>query len=229
MNTTDSAGNVQQVGSLFLTLGQNLVEEATVVTTGYSGQFGGAAGGNINYITKSGTSQFHGNAEYWWNGTVLNANNWFNKANGIGRPLDIANQWAGSLGGPVKRDKIFFFFDNEGLRVIVPQSFFDIHAPSSQFEDSTLKNIENDSRFGPNSATYAFYRKMFRLYDAASSAHPTAPGVVGDPLGCGDFKDPNDPPRAGTRRRALRGAFQRNPGSSKSGDADFGPPRLECG
>jgi hypothetical protein len=53
MNTTDTAGNVQQVGSLFLTLGQNLVQEATVVTTGYSGQFGGAAGGNINYVTQS--------------------------------------------------------------------------------------------------------------------------------------------------------------------------------
>src|SRR5262249_18064982 len=194
MNTTDSLGNLQPSGSLSLTLGQNLVEEATVVTTGYSGTFGGAAGGNINYVTKSGTSQFHGNAEYWYNNRVLNANNWFNKANGIGRPLDTANQWAGSLGGAIKKEKLFFFFDNEGLQVSVPQYFFDIHAPSPEFEDATLKNIANDSRFGLNSATYAFYRKMFSLYDAASSAHPTAPGVTGDPtgLGCGAFQDPND-------------------------------------
>jgi hypothetical protein len=195
MNTTDSMGNLQSSGSLSLTLGQNLVDEATVVTTGYSGQFGGAAGGNINYVTKSGTGQFHGNAQYWYNNRVLNANNWFNKANGSPRPLDTANQWAGSLGGPIKREKLFFFFDNEGLRVSVPQYFFDIHAPSPEFEDATLKNIANDSRFGQNSATYSFYRKMFSLYDAASSAHPTAPGVTGDPtgLGCGTFLDPNDP------------------------------------
>jgi len=192
MNNTDTAGNVQPVGSLFLALGQNLVEEATIVTTGYSGQFGGAAGGNINYITKSGTSKFHGNAQYWWNGRVLNANMWFDKANGLPRPFDIANQWAGSVGGPIKKGKLFFF-DNEGLRVTVPQTFFDIHAPSPQFEDATLKNIEHDSRFGLNSATYSFYRKMFGLYDAASSAHPTAPGEVGDPVGCGSFQDPNDP------------------------------------
>src|SRR5215470_7314435 len=67
MNMTDSMGNLQSSGSLSLTLGQNLVDEATVVTTGYSGQFGGAAGGNINYVTKSGTGQFHGNAQYWYN------------------------------------------------------------------------------------------------------------------------------------------------------------------
>jgi hypothetical protein len=195
MNTTDSLGNLQQSGSLSLTLGQNLVEEATVVTTGYSGQFGGAAGGNINYVTKSGTSQFHGNAQYWYNNRVLNANSWLNKAAGNARPLDTANQWAGSLGGPIKREKLFFFLDNEGLRVSVPQYFFDIHAPSPEFEDATLKNIANDSRFGLNSATYSFYRKMFSLYDAASGAHPTAPGQFGDPtgLGCGSFQDPNDP------------------------------------
>jgi len=49
-------------GVLGLLLGQNQIQEATVVSTGYSGQFGNAAGGNINYLTKSGSNQFHGNA-----------------------------------------------------------------------------------------------------------------------------------------------------------------------
>src|SRR5205814_345192 len=84
-----------QTGVLGLLLGQNQVQEATVVSTGYSGQFGNAAGGNINFITKSGNNQFHGNAQYYWNGGVLNAKDWFNNALDFPRPFDIANQWAG--------------------------------------------------------------------------------------------------------------------------------------
>src|SRR5215467_2974065 len=142
MNDSDNGMNVQYTGSLFLLLGQNQIQEATVVTTGYSGQFGGAAGGNINYITKSGSNQFHGNAQYYWNGRILNANDYFIKATGGARPFDIANQWAGSIGGPIKKDKLFFFLDNEGLHVIIPQLFFDIHAPSPQFEAATMSNID---------------------------------------------------------------------------------------
>ena len=97
-------------GVLGLLLGQNQVQEATVVSTGYSGQFGNAAGGNINYITKSGSNQFHGNAQYYWNGRVLNANDWFNNAFGFPRPFDIANQWAGSFGGPIKKGQAVFLF-----------------------------------------------------------------------------------------------------------------------
>ena len=53
MNTNDNAVNQSQSGSVGLALGQNQIQEATIASTGYSGQFGGAAGGNINYITKS--------------------------------------------------------------------------------------------------------------------------------------------------------------------------------
>ena len=83
MNDNDNAFNLSQIGALILLLGQNQIQEATVVSTGYSGQFGGAAGGNVNYITKSGNNQFHGNAQYYWNGRVFNANDWFNKAFGV--------------------------------------------------------------------------------------------------------------------------------------------------
>jgi hypothetical protein len=66
MNNNDNAGNFWQAGALYLRLGQNQIQEATVVSTGYSGQVGGAAGGNINYVTKSGSNQLHGNAQYYW-------------------------------------------------------------------------------------------------------------------------------------------------------------------
>ncbi len=74
MNDNDNGLNLNLVGSLNLLLGQNQVQEATVVTNGYSAQFGGAGGANINYITKSGADDFHGNTKYYWNGRAINAN-----------------------------------------------------------------------------------------------------------------------------------------------------------
>jgi hypothetical protein len=169
-------------GVLGLLLGQNQVQEATVVSTGYSGQFGNAAGGNINYVTKSGSNDFHGNAQYYWNGRVFNANDWFNKALGNPRPFDIANQWAGSFGGPIRKNKLFFFFDSEGLRVLIP-TVAQVLIPSLRFEAATIANI--DSRFGAASASDAFYKQIFGLYNAAPGASSAASGgfVPGD-LGC---------------------------------------------
>jgi Carboxypeptidase regulatory-like domain len=186
MSITDNAQNFVAGGSLGLTLGQNQIEETTVVSTGYSGQFGEAAGGNINYITKSGSNEFHGNAQYYWNGRVLNANDWFNKALGGPRPFSIANQWAGSFGGPISKDRVFFFADTEGLRLLIPQVFL-VTIPSPQFKSATIANI--DSRFGSTSASDAFYKEIFNLYDAAPGTNTVIQGgpSSSDPLGCSGF------------------------------------------
>ena len=97
-----------------------MLQEATVISNAYSGQYGQQAGAQVNYVTKSGTNQFHGNAIYWWTGRAMNANDWFNNLNGTPRPFANNNQWAASVGGPIKKDKLFFFADTEGLRYIVP-------------------------------------------------------------------------------------------------------------
>jgi hypothetical protein len=190
MNENDNGINLSVAGALFLFLGQNQIQEATVISTGYSGQFGGAAGGDVNYITKSGTNDFHGNALYYWNGRALNANDWFLNAAGKPRSFDIANQWAASLGGPIKRDKLFFFLDTEGLRVLIPQVFF-VTIPSPQFEAATIENI--DSRFGSNSPSGAFYKGIFNLYNDAPGASSAIPGGFSatDPLGCAGFSGPD--------------------------------------
>jgi hypothetical protein len=188
MNNNDNGVNRSLNGALGLALGQNQIQETTVVTTGYSGQFGGAAGGNINYISKSGSNGFHGNAQYYWNGRVLNANDWFSNAFGNPRPFDTANQWAGSLGGPIRKGKLFFFFDSEGLRLILPQ-VFPVVIPSPQFEAATIANIDADPRFGPASATDEFYKKIFSLYNAAPGASSARLGGLSptDPTGCAGF------------------------------------------
>jgi hypothetical protein len=194
ISITDNYLNAVRGGPLGLTLGANQTEEATVVTSAYLGQFGGAAGGNINYVTKSGGNAFHGNAQYYWNGTSLNANDWFNKAFGNPRPLSIANQWAGSLGGPIRKDKLFFFFDTEGLRLVIPQVLFTL-IPTPEFEAATIANIDSELdsngqlRFGPGSATEQFYRRIFDLYDNTPGADRAVNGAFGDPLVCTGFQD----------------------------------------
>jgi|SRR5579864_449828 len=192
LNVTDNSYNVQLVGALFLLLGENQIQEATVVSTGYSGQFGGAAGANVNYFTKSGTNEFHGNAQYYWNGRILNANDWFNKALNKPRPFSIANQWAGSFGGPIRKNKLFAFFDTEGLQLLIPQNFF-VTIPSSEFEVATIANI--DSRFGSSSASDTFYKKIFNLYNGTPGSSSASPGGFdpGDPTGCTRFVGPAGP------------------------------------
>ena len=190
MNYTDIVGNTNPTGDSNLFLGTNQVQEATIVSSGYSGQIGVLAGANVNYITKSGGNQFHGNALYYWNGQTLNANNWFNNATGEPRPFDNANQWAGSIGGPIKKDRLFFFVDTEGLRLLVPQ-VTQVVLPSPQFEAATIANI--DSKFGPTSASDAFYKQMFSLYNGAPGAKRAVPGGISpsDPTGCTGFMGPN--------------------------------------
>jgi Carboxypeptidase regulatory-like domain len=188
MNDNDNGFGLNNTGSLNLLLGQNQVQEATVVSIGYSGQFGGSAGGSVNFITKSGSNMLHGNAQYYWNGTALNANSWLNNATGLPRPVDNANQWAASLGGPVKKDKLFFFLDTEGLALLLPQIFF-VAIPSPQFESATITNV--DLRFGSTSASDALYKRIFSLYNGAAGASSAQPGGWSphtDPTGCTGFQ-----------------------------------------
>ncbi len=179
----DDAGHLNFTGVTGMLLGQNEIQEATVVSDGYSGHFGTDAGSYVNYVTKSGANDFHGNAKYFWNGSVLNATDWITKAFGNPRPFDIANQWAASVGGPIRKNRLFFFFDTEGLRVLLP-SPVQVILPSPQFEAATIANI--DSIFGSASASDAFYKQMFSLYNQTSGIAAATPGSFADPLGCLD-------------------------------------------
>src|SRR5579859_5733395 len=105
MDENDPFLNLNNSGATNLLLGQNDIDQATVVNNGYSGQYGGLAGANVNYITKSGSDKFHGNAIYWWNGRTMNANNYFLNRGGLPRSFDNVNEWAASLGGPIRKDK----------------------------------------------------------------------------------------------------------------------------
>ncbi|HWO32316.1 MAG TPA: carboxypeptidase regulatory-like domain-containing protein, partial [Candidatus Acidoferrum sp.] len=163
MDENDPFLNLNNSGATNLLLGQNDIDQATVVNNGYSGQYGGLAGANVNYVTKSGSDKWHGNTIYWWNGRTMNANNYFNNLTGTPRPFDNANQWAASLGGPIRKDKTFFFVNTEGVRVLLPTST-KVNIPSPQFEAATLTHLLTSP------ASIPFYNGLFSLWNNASGA-----------------------------------------------------------
>jgi len=191
MYDNDPFLNLNNSGATNLLLGQNEVAEATVVTNGYSGQYGGFVGANVNYITKSGSNNWHGNANYWWNGRVMNANDYFH-TNYQDQALDQkrgfvnANQYAGSFGGPIWKNKAFFFFNYEGLRVLIPVSNVDLHAPTQAFETAITDNL---TAVGLTQSV-PFYQKMFTIWNGAKNYSNSSPGYAGgdaygDTTGCG--------------------------------------------
>jgi hypothetical protein len=181
MYDNDPFLNVNNSGATNLLLGNNEVQEATVVTNGYSGQYGGFAGANVNYITKSGSNKWHGNTNYYWDGRVMNANNFFNVGNDSPRPFVNANQYAASFGGPIKKDKAFFFWNYEGLRVILPTSQ-QVITPTQGFENYITDNLNNTGL----SQSVPFYNQMFGLYNNAIGISRAVPGVPteADTSGC---------------------------------------------
>ncbi|HET7207815.1 MAG TPA: TonB-dependent receptor [Terriglobales bacterium] len=92
------------------------VQEFRILTNNYDAQYGRTSGGIVNQVIKSGTNSFHGDAFEFWRNDVLNANDFFLNAAGVPRSSFKRNLFGGSLGGPVKKDKVFFFGSYEGSR-----------------------------------------------------------------------------------------------------------------
>jgi hypothetical protein len=102
---------------------QDAVAEFRVQTNGNDAEYGRYSGGVINLTTRSGTNEFHGTAYEFLRNKVLNANNWFNNDTGTPRAAFTQNQYGVSLGGPIKKDKLFFFFNYEGFALRQGETF----------------------------------------------------------------------------------------------------------
>lgn len=92
------------------------IQEFKVQTSLYDAQFGRNGGANVNLVTRSGTAHFHGSLFEFLRNDDLNANDFFFNRNGTARPVLKQNQFGGTLGGPIIRDKTFFFFGYQGTR-----------------------------------------------------------------------------------------------------------------
>jgi Carboxypeptidase regulatory-like domain/TonB-dependent Receptor Plug Domain len=99
--------------ALHVNLGVDAIREFSVLTNSYSAEYGGGSGGIINAITKSGTNGIHGSGFYFIRNSALDARNFFDLGN---IPPFRRSQFGGSVGGPIKKNKTFFFTNYEGLR-----------------------------------------------------------------------------------------------------------------
>ena len=92
------------------------VEEFRITTTNGNADVGRSSGAQISLVTKSGTNKFHGSAYYFYRPTGFSANNFFNNLAGVERPSLARDVYGGAIGGPIKSDKLFFFYAFEGQK-----------------------------------------------------------------------------------------------------------------
>jgi hypothetical protein len=108
------------------------VQEFRLDTNNYSAEYGRAAGAVINASVRSGTNQFHGAAWEFLRNTKLNATGFFQPVGGT-KPVLMQNQFGGAFGGPVRKDKLFFFVDYEGGRIVSrTPSFLSLPTPNQK-------------------------------------------------------------------------------------------------
>ena len=184
LETNDPLTNLNSGLSTNLVLGLNSISEVTVNTLSYSVDQGRYGASQVNYVTKSGTNQFHGNLYELWNGSLLNAADYFTNATpGNHKPGATVNHFGGSVGGPIAHDKLFFFFDSEWVRIALPIVTPTI-VPSTAFQAYVLQQLSGGQITGCGSSDpneiCLFYQQMFNLYGNASGT-PTA--ILGCPLG----------------------------------------------
>src|SRR6266850_1510716 len=98
------------------------MQEFRIQTSSFAPEFGRTPGGQISIVTRSGTNQFHGTAFEYFRNDVLDANDWFSNFNHLPKPAERLNDFGGVFGGPFFKNRTFFFFSYEGLRVRQPSS-----------------------------------------------------------------------------------------------------------
>ena len=116
------------------------VQEFRGVSAGFLPEAGGGGGGQYELVTKSGTNSFHGSLVEYHRDRALEANDWFNNNSGVPRPPLIRNQFGGAIGGPIIKNKLFFFFDYNGRRDTL-SSLVERTVPMDSFRDGTLSYI----------------------------------------------------------------------------------------
>ncbi|MBM3735059.1 MAG: hypothetical protein FJW39_04670 [Acidobacteria bacterium] len=139
--TVDGASNVISGANqrVHVTLNPDAIQEVRILTSNYQAEFGKTAGGFIQYTTRSGSNQFHGGARYFRRHDSLNANNFFSNALGLPRQIYRYDYSGYDIGGPVllpkigfnrNRDKLFFFWNQEFYRQLIPAGARTLRMPT---------------------------------------------------------------------------------------------------
>jgi hypothetical protein len=151
----------------------DMIQEVKVDTNTYPAEVGRAGGAVINLLTKSGTNGFHGGVYEFLRNDQLNANDFFSNLTGVPRPEYRQNQFGGSFGGPIKKDRTFFFADVEALRIVqgVPTGL--IFTPTL-FEEQNPGNFSDQpgGKIIPPSQLDPVALKYWKLFPAPNAGPP---------------------------------------------------------
>ena len=129
-NITQQTASQNGAGSWIVSPNIDAVQETNVMTTSYDARYGRTSGGTVNVVTKSGSNQFHGTADEAYEGALMNANNFENNLTGTPRGGWVQNQFNITAGGPVKWNRLFFFFGFEGYRESLAAQVLEHVAPA---------------------------------------------------------------------------------------------------
>ncbi len=155
------------------------IQEFQSASGPYSAELGQAAGGQINAITKSGTNQMHGDLFYFLRYPDLNALDPYGKAHKVfSQPVHQQHQFGGSIGGPIKKDKLFYFFTYDGFRKVNPITYIST-GPYSELSTSIQAN---DTTYCPSPLT-------------ATQCQTALDYLTGKIAGVGDYKLQGSYPR----------------------------------
>lgn len=170
------------------------VQEFRGVTAGAMANANGGGGGQFELVTRSGTNSFHGSLVEYHRDTALEANDWFNNNSGVPRPPLIRNQFGGNVGGPVLKNKLFFFFDYNARRDTI-SSLVNRTVPLDSFRNGILSYLNSSNAVGTlTSAQVAAFDPLGVGFNSAllslfASRYPHSNNSdVGDGLNTGGFR-----------------------------------------
>lgn len=134
--------HVNYLNLLALVPTQDAIQEFKVQTNNLGPEWGRFAGGVINLTTKSGANSFHGTTYEFMRNKVLNANDFFNNASGVGRPPFVQNQFGANVGGRIIKDKLFWFQSYEGYRQRRGQSYL-LSVPTAAYRSGDFSDLRD--------------------------------------------------------------------------------------
>lgn len=145
------------------------IEEFKVLTNNFSAEYGRSSGGIITVVTKSGTNDFHGSAFDYNRNTDYNANSFFSNSQGLPRDILKRNQYGGTFGGPIKKDKLFFFVAYQGQR----QTQL---VPSGNIAVFTPQELQGNFSNSPNQSAVASFLQANPFFQSNSAL--AAQGII---------------------------------------------------
>jgi len=145
--------NEREAGFIGLSPSVDAIAEIQVETNNFSAEVGRAGGAVVNVITKSGANAFHGSAFEYFRNDIFNARDWFATAGTVAKPEYRQNQFGGSLGGPIRRDRTFFFADFQNNRVVQGLSSGLLTVPSVRENPACPGNTTGAYDFSDNGGT----------------------------------------------------------------------------